>query len=162
MDRTITGFCADEAGLLVARLACGHGWRGGPAVAPADATQAEMGGTAACARCDRLELPAGFEVYKTTRLFNQDTVPKGLLADHTTRRGVWGRICVLSGELDYVVAAPVDQTLRLGPSTPGIIPAEQPHHVVMIGVVEFRVEFLRAPLGGETTSTSGEDSGLPR
>ena len=85
-------------------------------------------------------LPDDVEPYKRTRAFTQASVPSGLLADHTTRDGVWGRIVVVAGELDYIIG---DETIALSPGIVGIIPPTVPHRVAIDGEVEFFVEFLR-------------------
>lgn len=86
------------------------------------------------------ELPADAVEYKRTRVFDEHTVPAGLLADHATRAGVWGRIEVELGELGFRI----DGGLQvLTPDRPGIIPPEEPHEVVLRGPVRFQVVFLR-------------------
>ena len=47
------------------------------------------------------ELPADAVPTRRTRSFTADTVPAGLLRDHRTRAGVWGRIVVEHGQLRY-------------------------------------------------------------
>ena len=49
------------------------------------------------------ELPPGLAAYKRTPLFNEATVPAGLLKDHSTKEGTWGRIHVEAGRLRYFV-----------------------------------------------------------
>lgn len=83
--------------------------------------------------------------YKRTRTFDQDTVPAGLLRDHATRAGVWGRICVEAGRLRYRVPGdpPVDVVLE--PGVDGVVEPEVLHSVEPVGAVRFHVEFLRRP-----------------
>lgn len=87
-------------------------------------------------------LPVTVVPYQRTRTFNQDTVPRGLLADHTTKAGVWGVITVLEGRLEYVIPSS-GETVILDPETSGIVEPQMPHHVRMIGQVAFYVEFYR-------------------
>lgn len=88
-------------------------------------------------------LPAHLEHYKTTPEFSQESVPAGLLRNHTTAAGVWGRIVVLEGSLRYVIEAPEPETHLLVPGTPGIVEPQVPHHVALAGPVRFCVEFHR-------------------
>lgn len=151
MQRAITGFTTDAAGDWVAQLACGHPQHvrhrppffSRPWVTTEEGRAGRIGQPLDCTRCDRLELPADFVVYKQTPEFTEATIPPGLTRDHTTRAGVWGRIVVLSGTLRYrVESLAVDQLL--GPGTPGIVVPEVPHSVAPGGPVRFFVEFLRA------------------
>ena len=108
---------------------------------------ASLGEALDCLKCDRLEWPEGLASYRRTPEFDQDSVPAGLRKDHATKRGVWGRIEILAGALDYVVQPPVDATFVLDPETPGIVAPEVPHHVSPRGVVRFFVEFHRRSEG---------------
>lgn len=88
-------------------------------------------------------LPPGAVAYKSTPVFTEDTVPAGLLRDHTTKAGVWGRIEVEVGALRYVVQHQPPQLLT--PTEPGVVEPQVPHHVEPLGPVRFRVVFLRVP-----------------
>lgn len=91
-------------------------------------------------------IPEGSVVYKRTPDFNQDTIPEGLLRAHSTKRGVWGRICVTEGMLAYRVLD--ERRLRrewlLTPSRTGVVEPEILHEVEPRGEVTFFVEFLRS------------------
>jgi len=87
-------------------------------------------------------LPSGFAPYKRTREFTEQTVPAGLLANHTTKVGVWALIHVLQGALDYTIEGGV--TTRLTPDgPPGVVVSQIPHRVAPVGGVRFFVEFWR-------------------
>lgn len=88
-------------------------------------------------------LPAGVVHYKTTSEFTQDSVPAGLLRNHTTAQGVWGRIVVREGSLRYVIEEPEMEEHLLGPGKPGIVEPQMAHHVGIDGPVRFCVEFYR-------------------
>ena len=45
------------------------------------------------------ELPATVTAYQRTNLFTEDSVPSGLLKNHSTKEGVWGLIQVEEGQL---------------------------------------------------------------
>ena len=150
MQRAITGFVTDDAGDWIAVLACGHRqhvrhrppFLNHPWVTSAEGRDGRLGQPLECGPCDRLELPAQVVPYKQTAEFTEATVPAGLLRDHTTRAGVWGRIVVREGNLRYrVPMLAVDQVLTAG--APGIVAPEVPHSVEPVGPVRFLVEFLR-------------------
>lgn len=89
------------------------------------------------------KLPDHLKAYKKTNVFCQDTIPKGLLNDHSTQKSVWGKICVLEGELHYIITeSGEDYTLTI--DRPGIVEPEVTHKVVPIGNVRFYVEFYKA------------------
>ncbi len=154
MERPIVGFRVDpEEGSMVARLSCGHGrhMRHTPphvdrAWVTTEAGRASrLGMMVDCLKCDRMELPDDVVPYRTTKVFTEQSVPAGLLADHRTKAGVWARIEVLSGGLDYVAEDPAPVHQRLIPGVVGVVVPEHPHKVVMDGPVTFQVVFLAAP-----------------
>lgn len=46
-------------------------------------------------------IPDNFIKYKSTPVFDKDSVPKMFLHLHNTRAGVYGKICVVSGTLKF-------------------------------------------------------------
>ncbi len=93
-------------------------------------------------------LPPNVAPYQRTREFTENTLPAGLTRRHDTKAGVWGRICVLEGELTYRILEPEIEEHVLSPGTEGIVEPEVPHEVDPIGAVRFFVEFLRLPEQG--------------
>lgn len=148
MERPIRGYDRDEEGHWVARLSCGHGHhlRHQPPfhdrawVEDLEERTRRLGHLLACPACDRAEIPAGAVAYRRTPVFTEETVPAGLLKDHTTKAGVWGLLHVSSGELEYRVGA---RRTTVTPSQPAVIVPEVEHCVRPIGPVRFEVEFLR-------------------
>ena len=155
MQRSITGFRTDEEGHWVALLDCGHPQHvrhdpplvERPWVLTAEGRSSRLGERLDCVRCDRFEVPDGFARYKQTADLDQGSVPAGLLKDHTTKRGVWGKIIVHDGTLRYHVDA-MGRRFELAPGTPGIVVPEVPHHLEILGPVRFHVEFWAAQDGG--------------
>lgn len=85
--------------------------------------------------------------YKSTPVFDEQTLPAGLRKAHSTRAGVWGVIRVLEGEVRYVIEDTAEQII-LSPSRPGLALPQQLHHVEPIGKVRMLVEFYyRLPEG---------------
>lgn len=151
VPRTILAFEQDQQGDWIAQLDCGHrrhvrhrpplssfAW-----VEQAEGRAAHVGEQIECGRCHTREWPADFEPYKTTTIFDQDSVPSGLLADHRTKSGVWGRLEVLEGSLVLRFAEPLDERLELHAGESAAIPPELPHRVELSGPVRFRVQFHR-------------------
>ena len=97
-------------------------------------------------------LPDGVVKYSQvpkTGCFTANTIPKGLLKEHTTKAGTWGRICVARGKLHYQINQPQLVDYELDPQTPGIIEPQIKHQVAPLTPdVEFVVEFYRYPHTG--------------
>lgn len=86
-------------------------------------------------------LPGSAKKYKETPVFTEDTVPRGLLADHNTAAGVWGRLVVLDGSLDFTRIA--EKAVIVSPEQPMIIRPQERHHITCDRPVRFKVEFYR-------------------
>ena len=151
MLRAIEGYHQDDELHWVAELRCGHGqhvrhlppFQNRPWVLTAEGRAGKLGLELPCVLCDRFEMPAGFAPYKRTREFDEQSVPAGLLKQHSTAPGVWGVIHVLAGRLRYIVEAPLAAELELDETNPGIVVPEVFHRVVPEGSVRFFVEFHR-------------------
>ena len=90
------------------------------------------------------ELPQQLVPYRRTPTFTETSVPRGLLADHKTKQGVWGLLTVESGEIAYVITeAGQEEEILVRPGAPGVIAPQQRHHVRPQGAVSFHVQFLR-------------------
>ena len=88
-------------------------------------------------------LPPQLTAYKKTPLFTETTVPAGLLAAHQTKAGTWGKIVVVSGELEYRILEPELEILLLTPERFGVVEPTVRHEVEPRGSVSFYVEFYR-------------------
>ncbi|WP_299488323.1 DUF1971 domain-containing protein [Acaryochloris sp. IP29b_bin.137] len=88
-------------------------------------------------------LPPDVVAYKRTPIFTQETVPAALLKHHTTKDGSWGKIKVISGQLEYQILLDPPEEYRLTLELPGIVEPQVPHQVHPLGPVEFYVEFYR-------------------
>jgi hemoglobin len=78
--------------------------------------------------------------YRSTPLFDQDTLPAALRARHSTKAGVWGVIRVLEGELELTHLDP-ESRVTLTPDSPGLVLPEQPHFVTPHGPMTMQVDF---------------------
>jgi len=90
-------------------------------------------------------LPQNLEHYNSTPVFNETTIPKGLLSDHQTKQGSWGLIKILSGKLEYVIktSGSKDEVYTLEVTRPGVVEPQTLHYVKPLGQVCFQVEFYR-------------------
>lgn len=78
--------------------------------------------------------------YKSTPVFDENTLPAGLRREHRTKVGVWGIIRVVEGRVRYRILDPVSETI-LDPDHPGLVFPDQPHCVEPLGVIGMQVEF---------------------
>jgi tellurite resistance-related uncharacterized protein len=84
--------------------------------------------------------PTPAKPYKSTPVFDEESLPAGLRREHRTKAGSWGVIRVLEGRLRYHVLEPTCEVI-LEPGRPGLILPEQPHLVEPLGPVRMQVEF---------------------
>ena len=151
MQTAITGFHQDDADDWVAELSCGHThhmrhhppWQMRAWITDSTERAARVGQRIDCSLCDMPVLPEDVREYKRTSTFTQDTLPAGLLAQHRTKAGVWARIVVESGELEYSFGEPL-RRFTLNATRVGIVVPEVPHQLSLRGPVALHVEFLRA------------------
>lgn len=148
MDREIKSFHLDESGDWVADLVCGHSQhtRHNPPfqsrawVMSEEGRDGMVGRLLDCLYCNMPSLPEGLEEYKCTKTFDEQTVPKGLLQNHSTKIGTWGRIMVEEGLLLYTIG---DESWTLRPGVVGIVAPTVEHSVTPQGPVRFTVRFLK-------------------
>ena len=55
------------------------------------------------------DIPDGFELTRTTDVFDNDTVPAGLLKAHRVADSIWGRLVVYTGTVGFVFEEEADQ-----------------------------------------------------
>lgn len=82
--------------------------------------------------------------YRSTPIFDQDSLPTALRREHRTKAGIWGVIRVLEGELKFHLLDPPEVRI-LSPDRPAIVEPEQTHRVEPIGVMRMRVDFHDGP-----------------
>ncbi|MGR9173904.1 DUF1971 domain-containing protein [Rhizobium sp. KDH_Rht_773_N] len=93
----------------------------------------------------RAEKPAPVpKPYRTTKIFDEATVPAALLESHRVKPGAWALIRVLTGSMRLVTGQTVSP---LNPDCIGRILPEVKHHLELHGPVQFQIEFFdRDPL----------------
>ena len=89
------------------------------------------------------KLPENLEGYKKTPVFDQESVPRGLLKDHCTKENVWGKIWILEGELLYTIQSEPIEEIVLSRDRFGVVEPQILHFVTPLGKVKFYVEFLK-------------------
>jgi len=88
-------------------------------------------------------LPEDLELVRTTPVFDEHSVPAGLLRAHQVAEGVWGRLVVHEGGLVFVFEDVADEPRPVSAGGHVVIPPARPHHLVVDGPVRFVVEFHR-------------------
>ncbi len=91
------------------------------------------------------ELPEGLELVRTTDVFDNDSVPAGLLRAHRVAEGVWGRLVVHTGSVTFVFEDAPDDPITVEAGRSQVIPPGRRHHVELPDPATFAVEFHRAP-----------------
>lgn len=84
------------------------------------------------------------EPYRSTPIFDQDSLPAALRNNHQTKEGVWGVIRVLEGELNLTYVQPHSEKM-LSPGNPGVVGPQQTHFVTPIGPMRMQVDFYNEP-----------------
>jgi tellurite resistance-related uncharacterized protein len=106
-------------------------------------------------------LPDGLEHVRTTDTFDNDTVPAGLLRAHRVAEGVWGRLVVHSGAVNFVFDDEPEHPITVSAGDTVAIPTARQHHLELHEAATFAVEFHRLPnmptpeAGTESTALQG-------
>ena len=80
------------------------------------------------------------EPYRSTPIFDAETLPTALRRAHCTKPGVWGRLDVLKGSVRYVIEE-TGEEMVLNAGDFVIILPEQMHHVEPLGDMQMQVGF---------------------
>lgn len=103
-------------------------------------------------------LPDGLHHVRTTPWFEAESVPPGLLRNHQVANGVWGRLIIAEGSIEFRFEdEPEAVSLTAGDSIG--IPPGRLHRVILAGTSRFAVEFHKAPEQVEVPAGS-ESTGL--
>lgn len=78
--------------------------------------------------------------YRSTPVFDEQTLPAALRREHRTKAGVWGVIRVLEGQLKLTYLEPSSELVVSAGASAAILP-DQPHFVAPIGKMRMQVDF---------------------
>jgi tellurite resistance-related uncharacterized protein len=78
--------------------------------------------------------------YRSTPVFDEETLPAALRADHRTKIGTWGVINVLEGHLRLTFIDPPESQM-LSPDHCGLVNPGQTHFVSPVGTMRMRIDF---------------------
>lgn len=114
-------------------------------------------------------LPDDVELVRTTDEWTPQSAPVGLRRAHRVADGVWGRLVVRSGSVDFVFEDEPDHVITVRAGQSQVIPPQLPHHVEFTGEATFAIEFHRRPRearpapeeGRESTGLTGGDDAPP-
>jgi truncated hemoglobin YjbI/tellurite resistance-related uncharacterized protein len=92
-----------------------------------------------------LKVPVrSYKPYRSSPVFDQDSLPAALRREHRTKAGTWGVIRLLAGELRLHVVDPPD-VQDLSRDRPGVVEPEQAHWVEPRGPMRMRIDFHDGP-----------------
>jgi tellurite resistance-related uncharacterized protein len=86
-------------------------------------------------------LPESLNPVRKTPEFNEGSIPKGLLKAHQTKKGVWGKIVIIEGKLQYKINEPEEEINILDSDKFGVLEPTILHEIKPLGSVKFYVEF---------------------
>ena len=89
------------------------------------------------------DLPSNVVAYKQASEFTELTIPAGLLKDHKTKDGVWAKIVILEGRLEYTIIEPELDVIELRVDKFGVVEPTVLHHIAPLGKVRLYVEFYK-------------------
>ena len=92
------------------------------------------------------QIPADFVNYKTTFLMDKENIPKLFLFEHNTKAGVYGKICVATGEVKFSGfkerRGVIEQEVTIKAGDFAVSPPEYWHKVeLMTEETAFKVKF---------------------
>ena len=78
--------------------------------------------------------------YRSSPVFDEQSLPNALRREHRTKQGVWGIVRVLEGQL-MLTYTDTGEVRMLSPGAPGLILPDQPHFVEAQGAMRMQVDF---------------------
>jgi tellurite resistance-related uncharacterized protein len=164
VERAITGFHQDDEGDWVAELSCGHNQhvRHRPPfqtrewVLDPTGRTGRIGTLLECPLCDRGELPRTLRYVRTSRIWDEATLPAGLQHRHRLAATTWGRLKVHDGRLSFISKGEGEVLLDAGDARG--IPPDCEHEVHPLGPVRCSIEFFEVD---RSTGRPLEEGGDP-
>ena len=84
------------------------------------------------------------EPYKSTPVFDAETLPEAIRKQHSTKEGTWGLLRVLEGRVTLVFIDPARE-VEVTPGKPAPIPPQAVHFVKLDGPMRMQVDFYKEP-----------------
>jgi tellurite resistance-related uncharacterized protein len=89
-------------------------------------------------------MPASAVPYRKIGPFDAASLPAGLLAEHRLKEGVWGKLEMLDGSLDFVWDdGRQDDRCRICAGDVQIVTPTTPHHLETSGPFRLTIEFWK-------------------
>ena len=88
-------------------------------------------------------LPEGLVNYSQTPVFTAQNVPEKLTSVHNTKAGLWGKLVVITGGVDYFIPSQSESPAHLQKGDIGIIEPGVDHYVRLSDDASFKVEFYK-------------------
>jgi tellurite resistance-related uncharacterized protein len=85
--------------------------------------------------------------YRSTAVFDEETLPRALRNRHSTAAGIWGVIRIIDGRVRLNYLDPPSEVI-LDSATPGSLLPGQVHFVEPLGPMKMRIDFYDQPPGG--------------
>lgn len=82
------------------------------------------------------------EPYKSTKVFDEATLPQGFKSAHKTKPGSWAVLQILSGSITYIVEETGAEFL-LSQGDAKLIAPEELHHVRPDGPIAMQLHFFK-------------------
>lgn len=89
------------------------------------------------------QLPTDVEQYAQSPVFDNRTIPKAFKAAHSTKPGVWGRLKVLTGSLDFILIGPPEVITTVSAGDQHIFAPQAVHLVSLKPDTSFQIDFLK-------------------
>lgn len=86
-------------------------------------------------------IPESINPARRTPEFDEGSIPKGFLKAHQIKAGMWAKIVIVEGRLQYTINEPEEEVIILDTETFGVIEPTILHEVKPMGPVKFYVEF---------------------
>jgi tellurite resistance-related uncharacterized protein len=99
----------------------------------------------------KFRIPVDYKHTRSTPFWHSETVPSALLSHHNTKKGVYGRLCVMQGAVKYfgfnnehATDAEIEVIIKAGQF--GVSPPEYWHRIELLTPdTYFNLDFFAAP-----------------
>lgn len=89
------------------------------------------------------EIPNTTTLSRTSPVFTEETVPKGLLKDHNLKAGTWGSLIVEQGQVAFYLAGMTAPEAEINAGERWTILPEEKHFIRVHGEARFYIEFYK-------------------